>query len=526
MSLASKDVLKPLHRLPKRDPEAQTARVREFVSLLVQYKAENIGSSDAGAGLTLILNEAQTLLRNAGIVSPRQVIDEELERVGFYSIVRAPSDLGVDDTAERQARIEELLPAIKPVLDDPDPLRLAVADIQACGYAGDTTAAETTYIVVTTRLLPIQQGQMPAHEAHVAASGEGKTYTTQRVLAELPSCAYVVVNPGSPRAFIYGEESLKHKVLFFPEIDALPEGEDHPLGTAIRTLLQDGSCSYDVVEKDPTTNRQTVRKIVREGPTTLATTATRSLDGKQSSQMDTRLFTISLLETTEQHAAALVAVAELANEIEPRTPDPALVGFQEYLQLLAPWHVFIPYGVTLAKLLRPAAGMGRIMRDFARLISLIKAVAILRHAHRDRTPGGAVIATLEDYETVRRLLEKVFVGSATGAPEELRMVVTAVREAKEYVTVPDLTRILEGKLSQPSIRRHVIQALKQGWLKNAGMTKEWELSAANAEELPTWAGLPTVEDLARATTSSQTAAQGSPLAVARGARRPPEGEAE
>lgn len=494
------DVLKVLKgdEWPKT-PVGVANRLSKFKAAFSKYVAEG------GSSAALLRSEAGAFLQKNGIRTYSQVLEDCLKGIESSSsnsptaAEKSPEEL----EAEKLARIEELRPLVKQVLEHEDPLQLVVADMTASGFAGDTTGAAATYVAVTTRLLPIAPGHLPCHIARVSTSGEGKSYATKIVLARLPEIAKCTFDAGSPRAFIYSQESLIHRVLFFTEIDSLPEGEDSPVASAIRTLLTDGQVSYHTVEKNPATNRMESRAVVRKGPTVLLTTSTRSLDGKQGTQMATRLFSIPLDESEEQHAAALKVIAKQVNGELQLESDPALVGYQEYLQLLAPWRVVIPFADQLAVAIGKVATKGRIMRDFSRLLSLIKAVTILRHTYRRKLEDGAYVATLADYATVRDLVGEVFAGSATGATREIHTVVQAVDTVMKKtgagsvscVSQPDLFKELRGQLSPETISRCVYAALKEGWLVNGAEGKAWDWELSLGSSLPNWTGLPSAEDL-------------------------------
>ncbi len=102
----------------------------------------------------------------------------------------------------------------------------------------------------------------------------------------------------------------------------------------------------------------------------------------------TRIFTLDIPDNKEQVRAALKAQGEL--EITgPSEVDPALIAFQTLLQVQAPWNVIVPFAVTLAIEIGKTASAPRILRDFQRVLSLVKSVAVIRHQHRGAmTKGG------------------------------------------------------------------------------------------------------------------------------------------
>jgi hypothetical protein len=68
----------------------------------------------------------------------------------------------------------------------------------------------------------------------------------------------------------------------------------------------------------------------------------------------------------------------------------------------------------------------RITRDYARLISMVKAVAILRHRHRRTDASRRLVTETADYEAVRALVADIYTGSQSGASTRIRAVVDAV----------------------------------------------------------------------------------------------------
>jgi hypothetical protein len=408
-------------------------------------------------------------------------------------------------TAEEVARegadaeLQRLREAAAPVLEHPDPLELVREAVAAMGYAGDPQPVLAQYLAATTRLLKLRHGQMPAHLLAVGAPSLGKSYSMRTALALLPPGAKHEVDAGSPRVLIYDDADLRHKVLCFAEIDSIPRGEDNPAASAVRNLLQDHQLHYKVVIRDPESGDFTVRTIRREGPTVLMSSAVRAVPG----QLGTRLFVLPVPDDAERVRGVLQGQAQL--ELEPPAEAPhELVAFQAYLQRLAPWDVVVPFAQPLASLIARGPVVPRLQRDFARLLSLIKAAAILRHRHRQRDSRGRLVAELEDYATVRDLVADLYEATVTGATETVRAVVRAVQEAREEgvdrVSYSEVARRLG--LHHQQVRRAVEVAERHGWLENRARGRSG--AAADlvlGEPLPDRVGLPTAEEVAAAWTS-------------------------
>lgn len=393
--------------------------------------------------------------------------------------------------AERAAKLQELEKVAQPVLSARDPLELLRGAILSQGYGGDVGQPIIAYLAATSRLLAMRPGAMLVHLLLVGQSSAGKNYLLGIVLRFLPDDdeAYHAIAAGSPRALIYDDADLQHRVLVFGEADSLPAGEDNPAASAIRNLLQDHYLHYDVPVKNPETGEYVTRKIRKPGPTVLITTSTRRL----GHQFDTRIFSLEVLNTPDKIEAALLAQAEL--ELNgAAVPDEALIAFQGYLQALAPWEVAVPFIKELATEIGRKAMAPRIMRDFARLTSLIKSVAIIRHRQRQRDKAGRIIAQIEDYATVFNLVGPMYEATLTGASKELRATVEVVKEMLdlgESITATTLAAKLG--INRGTASRRVNAAIKRGWIINQETKKgqPWDLQLG--EPLPETQGLPAPE---------------------------------
>ncbi len=141
----------------------------------------------------------------------------------------------------------------------------------------------------------------------------------------------------------------------------------------------------------------------------------------------------------------------------------------------------------------------RVLRDFPRLLSLIKAVAVLRICQRVRDRAGRLVATLDDYAAVRPLVADAYQASM-GASERVRAAVAAVatltagKGAGSTVTVSEVAAALG--VSVPSATRRVHDAIAGGWLINDEIRRSQKARLRLGEPLPPTSLLPTLEELA------------------------------
>jgi hypothetical protein len=384
-----------------------------------------------------------------------------------------------------EGRLGELREQAKSVLDSDDPLELIRAGFRELGYGGDLRPPTLVYLAATSRLLKMRHGQIPAHVLALGPSSVGKSYTLQTLLMLMPSQVVYKIDAGSPAVLVYEEDyDFRHKFVLFSESDSLP-GEDNPIASAIRNLLQDHQLKYKRTVPDKTAKfgRRSV-EVIREGPTVLLVTSTRKL----GRQLGTRLFTVEMSEDTKQVKEALdmQAVLELSS---PRKADPALIVFQEYLQELAPCDVIVPFVRVITGFIGESPNGSRILRDMQKILSLIKSVAIVRREHRSINREGQLVAEIDDYAVIHQLVEGMYEATVTNVPQDIRKLVQAVRDlnqASKRATDREVARYLGWTAMRAS--RCVKKALKRGWLQNVGSKHMFDLSAA--KELPEEAGLP------------------------------------
>ncbi len=408
-----------------------------------------------------------------------------------------------DIIAERSsAELVALAIEAAPLLSAPDPLSVIKTAIRELGYGGDMTPALVTYLAVTTRLLTMRPGTMPAHLLLVGPPSAGKSYTVQVVLRLLPGEGFHVIDAGSPRLLIYDDADIQHKAVIFSEADSLPASEDNPAASAVRNLLQDHHLHYGVTVRDANTGEYTIKEIDKPGPSVLLTTAVRELSG----QLGSRVFTLAVPEDGAriQDALAVQAEIEVNGAIEVA---PATVAFQAYLQRLAPIDVVVPFAREIAAAVGKV-GATRVLRDYARLLSLVKAVAILRHRHRGRNADGRLVADLADYATVFELVGPMYEATLTGATEQIREVVAAVaglrQDGRPKVSYSAVAAVIG--LHPEQVKRLARQAIRRGWLTNEESRKSQPADLNIGDPLPSRVGLPTLGELAAAFEQSQPTA--------------------
>jgi hypothetical protein len=290
----------------------------------------------------------------------------------------------------------------------------------------------------------------------------------------------------SERALAYSEEPLSHRFLVIYEAAGLRGDFASYL---VRSLLSEGRLAYETVEK--TSDGLKPRLIERQGPTGLLVTTTLiSLHPEN----ETRLFSVPTNDTPEQTRSVLRAIA---SEKKERVDVAIWHALQRWLEG-AEHRCLIPYALQLAECIPPVAV--RLRRDFAGVLGLIKAHAILHQASREKDDQGRVIAALEDYGVVRRLVsDLVSEGVEADVPATVRQTVVAVDQLcamlGDDATVRQVAE--ELKLDKSAAWRRLQTAIRLGYVKNLETRKGRPAKLVLGDPLPNERVdiLPTVERL-------------------------------
>ena len=225
----------------------------------------------------------------------------------------------------------------------------------------------------------------------------GKNQKVQYAQDLHPEEAFHYLSAGSDRALIYSKEDLQHRMVIMAEADGLPD--DGAAASAIRSLIQDRRMIYETVVEFQT------KRIVKEGPTGLITTGIRPL----KPQLRTRVMEIHVDPDQEAIGEVLQEMArdakgEVCADSDGRSDT--FIAAQKWIAQSGNHAVVIPFVDALLPHLHK--GSVTILRSFPMLLSAIKACAILHQLHRELDDQGHIIATLDDYEMVRPLLDDCF----------------------------------------------------------------------------------------------------------------------
>lgn len=375
------------------------------------------------------------------------------------------------EAQERARQAEEAAAIAGELLDAEDVLEQVGLAMRLSGFVGDLRPAYLAYLTLTSRLL-----ERPLNTSYVAPSSSGKNAAVDAAAKLFPPDSYVIFKAASDKAIIYSPDDYEHRIVIFSEADSIPEVG--PASSAIRSVASDNVMEYDVVEKDPKTNKSVVRHIVKPGPTGLLTTSIKSL----GLQLGTRCWECPISDS-EALTTQIIGVQALAAAGQaPRAVDlEPLIAFQTWLALAGDHRVVIPYAVALAK--HMPVGSVRMRRDFPKLLSAIAAVALVSQRQRERDACGRIVATLDDYETAASIVTPVFTAVASeGVTKAIRETVLAINEGETDVGIAALVTRLG--LRRQSVTYRVKQALIGGWLVNKETQKYQPMRLQRGDPLP------------------------------------------
>lgn len=380
------------------------------------------------------------------------------------------------------------------VLEAEDQFVLFRERLRARGFAGDTSAAELVHTALNSRCL-----ERPVNTSIFGASGSGKTFVVESALGFHPSTAARYLTGVSDRAVVFSDFDTKHAYVIVAEAAAL--AKDGIGASLIRGLAWGEGVAYEITERNEDGQFGT-RVINRPGPTGLITTTTRTLDP----EISTRMLSIHITDSVEQTTSIVREIAGRATLGATKTVDVAdFVAASSWLREAGCSNVSVPYASVLADAVPKDAV--RMRRDFTQLITVIKTIAFMHQANRERTEDGkAVVATMDDYALAYRMMAKVMAATVDDVSDAVRETVAAVIELNadkttKGVSNKELAAHLGLGTSATSTRS--ITARKAGYLANDENRLGYPVKLVLGEPLPEKRSvLPTTQELRARVVSS------------------------
>jgi len=296
----------------------------------------------------------------------------------------------------------------------PDLLDQAAADIDGLGYVGEETNKRLLYLVAVSRKL-----EDPLSAIVLSQSGAGKSGLTETIEKLCPPEDVVLLTRLTPQSLYYTEPGfLDRKLVIVEERYGSLEAD-----YSIRVLQSRKKLIAAAPIKDPQTGNMRTKVFTVEARAAFIEATTASAVNHENA---TRCFELTMDESPEQTRRIHERQRLLRTErgLKLRQEAEAICRRHWNAQrLLEPLPIVIPFA---DKLSFPSAWM-RTRRDHARFLNLIEVLAFL-HQHQREKRGGAVMASLADYETAYGLAGQVLTETLSDLKRPLREAYARIRE--------------------------------------------------------------------------------------------------
>lgn len=350
------------------------------------------------------------------------------------------------------------------------------ADLRRAGVAGEETLATLVYLAVTSRVLPWgKPTERPVSVIPKGTTSTGKSHATRTTLQFFPASAYIDLGSMSRRYLFYSEESFEHRFIYVAEWASVKDDEE--LVALLRVLLSEGHIAHGTVDID-----RSARVIRKSGPTGLLMTTT---EAAVDPELETRCLTIVTDDSTQQTRRVYHVLADLETETEDSVDLDAWHDLQEWIAERETRAV-VPFVKALAELMPDSAT--RLRRDFASLLSLVRAHALLHQAQRETDAHGRVVADVErDYGPVRELVSDLIAeGVEAGVSQTSRETVNAVSDLQEDGVEHVSPKALQERLGvgKSATYDRIRRALMAGYLVNLAKKDERGMRLTMGSPLP------------------------------------------
>lgn len=301
-------------------------------------------------------------------------------------------------------------------LTSADLLAELVADCEIAGYIGEEKNKALSYLIATSR----KMGD-PLSAILIAGSGAGKS-ALMDVIEEMmpPEDVYAVSDLTDQALFYMGHDELSHKLLIVAERSGSEDADYSLRELQTKRVLRKG-----VAIKDQETGRIKTIRIEVRGPVAVMESTTNP---RMNPENANRCFVLHVDESVDQTRAIQIAQrrARTLFGIEADVARNEVIEKHRSAQrLLEPVRVVIPFAEQITF---PVESV-RNRRDHSRFLNLIEAVAFLHQKRRticEKSGTRYIEATLDDYETARRLTLEVLAANLDEIPRASRTLLEAI----------------------------------------------------------------------------------------------------
>ncbi|MEN6307975.1 MAG: hypothetical protein ABFD91_09495 [Anaerohalosphaeraceae bacterium] len=378
------------------------------------------------------------------------------------------------------------------MLKSPELFDIINRDIEAVGIAGEKDLCRQLYIIMTSRIL-----NKPLSGIVFGASASGKTYMIETVSKLMPQESVLQAHDITDEALYYLEPgALEHRIVIAGERiedknNKRGKAEDNT--KALREMLASGNLSKLVTTKNKD-GKPVADYIKQTGPIVyLESTTSTGIHDEDA----TRLLPLVTDESSQQTKIILNAMCDKAmgQTGSDKLKESIILKHQTAQRVLKSVRVIIPYVHSLNLPYEVVSTR----RAFDQLLSMIKAVAILRQYQKEVIDENGLLtirADDRDYEIVYPLIMRIFARTYSPMNEKSRDLLRVImdRNTSERFTVQDLTGW--AGISDASTRRRLRELIERGIIAEHGESKPYTYSVQNPDLAQTAnINLPTPDDI-------------------------------
>lgn len=285
----------------------------------------------------------------------------------------------------------------KKLLHSPDLIDRIISHMQGIGIAQERELSLMVYLIGTSRLL-----DRPLAGLVMGQSSAGKSYVIDKVGGLFPDEAVLQAHRITPRALEHMPDgSLKHRFVMAGERSRKQDDETAEATRALREMISEGRLSLLTTVRDSNGNHHS-ETISQEGPIAYIESTTLGIE-EVFNEDRTRFILLCPDESEKQTQAVIDMLTRNAgHDQDPDMPGTLKNLHQTAQLLLEPARIVIPFSSKL----RHALPANRIeaRRTIGHMLSFIQTVALLHQFQRPKDAQGRIIASVSDYEIVRKYL--------------------------------------------------------------------------------------------------------------------------
>ncbi|MGD0572294.1 MAG: hypothetical protein ABSB11_04670 [Sedimentisphaerales bacterium] len=358
---------------------SREAKRTEFVAAVVK-KYPGIDADDLSDKLLRIANE---------LLTQENTDSEETQ-------IASPLELSKKALAETDS---ELVDASMKFLKSENLVDYIIAHIEQMGLVGEKPLSLALYLIFTSRLLP-----RPLAGSVLGISSGGKSFSISTVAMLFPPETILQAHRLTPAALQYMPKgSLIHRAVIAGERSHNVEDEAAEATRALREMISDGVLRIAVCGKDGSGNIVT-HHVEQPGPIAYVESTTLGT-GEIFDEDRTRFLFLCCDESELQSKAIIARLAADAAKPKLNEELESIIALHHTAQrLLKAKDVVIPFAQELTDAIPCRRPESR--RAFGHLLNLIRATALLHQYQRKTDGAGRIIATVDDYDVIRKYLSE------------------------------------------------------------------------------------------------------------------------